>query len=163
MEHIMEEVLKSTVFSSTNLPITIMFGVISVMITLLGFWIKTIVKNNRDTIKACRESANVRMNNIEENGKGRDSKIDKLIEQTYELKSDVKIIYYTIGNKFPSAYEKAVELNPEYADAYLNLGKLLYRSGERQKAIESFDRVIRLEPGSDRAQEALRYLKALGK
>jgi tetratricopeptide (TPR) repeat protein len=61
------------------------------------------------------------------------------------------------------SYERAVEFNPDYAEAYLSLGKLLYRSGERQKAIESFDKVIRLEPGSDRAVEALRYLRALGK
>ena len=66
-------------------------------------------------------------------------------------------------DKAKISYLQAIKFNPEYADAYLNLGKLYYRSGERQKAIKAFDKVIRLEPGSDRAREALRYLRALGK
>jgi Flp pilus assembly protein TadD len=56
-------------------------------------------------------------------------------------------------------YEKAVEFNPQYADAYLNLGKLLYRSGERKRARWSFIQVIKLEPGSDSAMEAQGYLR----
>ena len=61
------------------------------------------------------------------------------------------------------AYEKALEYNPAYTRALLNLGKLLYRSGEKQKATEYFDRVVKLEPDSDIAKEALRYLRAPGK
>jgi tetratricopeptide (TPR) repeat protein len=61
------------------------------------------------------------------------------------------------------AYEKALEYNPAYTPALLNLGKLLYRSGEKQKATEYFDRLVKLEPDSGRAKEALRYLRALRK
>jgi Flp pilus assembly protein TadD len=59
------------------------------------------------------------------------------------------------------SYEQAVKFFPQYADAYLNLGKLLYRSGERNRAKWSFGQVIKLEPGSERAMEAARYLKRL--
>jgi tetratricopeptide (TPR) repeat protein len=58
-------------------------------------------------------------------------------------------------------YERAVEFNPRYADAYLNLGKLLYRSGDRKKAKSNFIQVIRLAPTSEKAMEAQRYLKRL--
>jgi len=43
----------------------------------------------------------------------------------------------------------------------LNMGKLLYRSGERQKSQEYFEKVIRAEPGSDSANEARSYLGAM--
>jgi tetratricopeptide (TPR) repeat protein len=59
------------------------------------------------------------------------------------------------------AYEKALEYNPAYAGALLNMGKLLYRSGERQKSKEYFEKVIRAEPGSDSANEARSYLGAM--
>jgi len=58
-------------------------------------------------------------------------------------------------------YEKALEYNPEYAGALLNMGKFLYRSGERQKSKEYFEKVIRVEPGSDSANEARSYLGAM--
>ena len=61
------------------------------------------------------------------------------------------------------AYEKALEYNPAYTPALLNLGKLLYRSGEKQKATEYLDKVVKLEPNSARASEAMGYLRALGK
>ena len=61
------------------------------------------------------------------------------------------------------AYEKALEYNPAYTRALLNLGKLLYRSGEKQKATEYLDKVVKLEPNSARASEAMGYLRSLGK
>jgi tetratricopeptide (TPR) repeat protein len=94
------------------------------------------------------------------------------LEEAIRLVPDFSAAYNNLGKAYEGLgqydkarfnYEKAVEFNPQYADAYLNLGKLLYRSAERKKAIESFDKVIMLEPGSDRAKEALRYLRALGK
>jgi tetratricopeptide (TPR) repeat protein len=59
------------------------------------------------------------------------------------------------------AYEKALEYNPEYIGALLNMGKFLYRSGEKQKSKEYFEKVIRAEPGSDSANEARSYLGAM--
>ena len=59
------------------------------------------------------------------------------------------------------AYEQAIEYNPEYAGALLNMGKFLYRSGEKQKSKGYFEKVIRAEPGSDNANEARSYLGAM--
>jgi type IV pilus assembly protein PilF len=59
------------------------------------------------------------------------------------------------------AYEKALEYNPEYVGALLNMGEFLYRSGDKQKSKEYFEKVIRAEPGSDSANEARSYLGAM--
>ncbi len=92
------------------------------------------------------------------------------LEEAIRLVPDFAAAYNNLGKVYEGlrqyseakeSYERAIEYNSEYADAYLNLGKLLYRSGDRQKAIKAFDKVIRLEPGSDRAKEARRYLRVL--
>ena len=94
------------------------------------------------------------------------------LEEAIRLVPDFVAAYTILGEVYEGlgqyskarySYEKALKINPEYIDAYLNLGKLLYKSGEREKASKCFDKVIRLAPGSDKAQEALRYLRALGK
>jgi Tfp pilus assembly protein PilF len=92
------------------------------------------------------------------------------LEEDIRLVPDFVVAYNYLGQvyegmdqylKAKASYKRAIEYNPEYADAYLNLGKLYYRSGERQKAIRAFDKVVRLEPGSEKGEQARRYLKAL--
>jgi Flp pilus assembly protein TadD len=92
------------------------------------------------------------------------------LEEAVRLIPDFAAAYNNLGKAYEGLgqydkakfnYEKAVKFNPQYAGAYLNLGKLLYRSGERNRARWSFGQVIRLEPGSERAMEAQRYLKRL--
>jgi Tfp pilus assembly protein PilF len=92
------------------------------------------------------------------------------LEEAIRLVPDFVAAYNYLGQVYEGMgqysqaqdfYETALEYNPEYADAYLNLGKLYYRSGERQKAIRAFDKVVRLEPGSKKAEQARRYLKVL--
>jgi type IV pilus assembly protein PilF len=92
------------------------------------------------------------------------------LEEAIRLVPDFTAAYNNLGKAYEGLgqydkarfnYEKAVKFNPQYADAYLNLGRLLYRSGERKRARWSFGQVIRLEPGSEIAMEAQRYLKRL--
>ena len=92
------------------------------------------------------------------------------LQEAIRLVPDFAAAYNNLGQAYEGLgqydkarfnYEKAVEFNPQYADAYLNLGKLLYRSGERKRAKWSFGQVIRLEPSSEIAMEAMRYLKRL--
>ena len=79
------------------------------------------------------------------------------LEEAVRLVPDFAAAY----DKARFNYEKAVEFNPQYTGAYLNLGKLLYRSGERNRARWSLGQVIRLAPSSEMAMEAQRYLKRL--
>jgi tetratricopeptide (TPR) repeat protein len=43
------------------------------------------------------------------------------------------------------AYEKALELEPDYADAYCNLGAVLYNKGNREAARQAFEACLALE------------------
>jgi tetratricopeptide (TPR) repeat protein len=43
------------------------------------------------------------------------------------------------------AYEKALELEPDYADAYCNLGAVLYNKGNREAARRAFEACLALE------------------
>ena len=92
------------------------------------------------------------------------------LEEAVRLVPDYAIAYNNLGKAYEGLgnydkarfnYEQAVKYFPQYADAYLNLGKLLYRSGERNRARWSLSQVIKLEPTSERAIEAQRYLKRL--
>ena len=58
-------------------------------------------------------------------------------------------------------YSAQMQFRPNYADAHLNLGRLLYRSGKTGEAARSFKEVIRLAPDSDEAREAQSYLGRL--
>ena len=46
-----------------------------------------------------------------------------------------------------AAYERAIELDPHFADAHCNLGAVLYNQGRRGAARRSFERCLSLEPG----------------
>ena len=49
-------------------------------------------------------------------------------------------------NKVESFYLRAIELNPTYSDAYLNLGLAYFKQDRYQEAITSFYKVIELNP-----------------
>jgi adenylate cyclase len=50
------------------------------------------------------------------------------------------------GDKAMAAYERAIELNPNGADAYASLGGLLAGSGKAEEAIKLIDKAMRLNP-----------------
>ncbi len=69
-----------------------------------------------------------------------------------ELKQSIQAdngIGYSSNNYFDSAikdYKKAIELDPDYANAYCNLGTVYREIGEFEKAIEKLTKSIELDP-----------------
>jgi tetratricopeptide (TPR) repeat protein len=54
-------------------------------------------------------------------------------------------------NKYQDAiekFEKAIELEPNYVDAYLNLGIILSEIGKYKESIEKFKKVTNLDDSS---------------
>ncbi|HEY9166584.1 MAG TPA: tetratricopeptide repeat protein [Candidatus Kryptonia bacterium] len=54
-------------------------------------------------------------------------------------------------------FEKAIELDPEYSEAYHNLGLSYYSNGDTGKAISLFQKAIALNPGYSRAYDDLGF------
>lgn len=48
-------------------------------------------------------------------------------------------------------FDKAIELNPEYAEAYRNRGIAYDIQGQYERAVQDYDEAIRLNPGSAEA------------
>ncbi|MGH7342513.1 MAG: tetratricopeptide repeat protein, partial [Candidatus Rokuibacteriota bacterium] len=53
------------------------------------------------------------------------------------------------------AYERAIELDPNYALAYLNVGRLYLKEGRPELAERAFRTVLLLEPDSSSARRGL--------
>jgi superkiller protein 3 len=51
-------------------------------------------------------------------------------------------------------YRKAVEINPNYADAYSNLGLALFQKGESNNALDAFQRALEINPAQDNLARA---------
>ena len=67
----------------------------------------------------------------------------------------------TVQRKARQALERSIELNPDFADSYYRLGKILAESDEA-KATEHFETALRLDPNDEAAkyQLARLYIKA---
>ena len=50
------------------------------------------------------------------------------------------------SQKAISCYEKAIQINPNFANAYYNLGTILNELGESQKAISCYEKAIQINP-----------------
>ena len=48
-------------------------------------------------------------------------------------------VFESASREAAQAYEKAIELDPEYADAYCNLGAVRYNQGQRAAARRAFE------------------------
>ena len=44
------------------------------------------------------------------------------------------------------AYNEAIKLKPDYADAYYNMGIVLKEQGKSEEAIEAFNKTLSLKP-----------------
>ncbi len=77
------------------------------------------------------------------------------------------VAYYYVGvidaleNNLQGAlqnYLTAIKLNPEYAEAYFNLGTVYYKQGLQKKAEEAFLKSIELQPEYGRAHYSLGFV-----
>jgi protein involved in polysaccharide export with SLBB domain len=59
------------------------------------------------------------------------------------------------------AFEQAVKLNPEYADAYLSLGHAYYDLGLWEQAVDNIERGLRLKPKHKDSQDRLAHARAM--
>lgn len=67
-------------------------------------------------------------------------------------------INYALAGLLPQAvqiFQQAIRLDPEYADAHFALGHAYYDLGRWQNAIDSFKRVVELNPNDLEAQDRL--------
>ena len=70
---------------------------------------------------------------------------------------DASALYLRAADKFKKAvseYEKAVESNPEFAEAFSNLGYCRRNLGDHNEALAAYDRALELKPDF---AEALEY------
>jgi len=65
-----------------------------------------------------------------------------------------------------SRFQEAVHSNPEYAPAYLGLGKTYEKLGRRQEALDAYQKYLDMLPSdkdAEQAKEVQRALRRLGK
>jgi tetratricopeptide (TPR) repeat protein len=58
-------------------------------------------------------------------------------------------------------FNKAVELRPDYKEGYLNLGRLYTMMNNVDKAIEMYERVLRIDAQDNRAITLLEQIKKI--
>jgi tetratricopeptide (TPR) repeat protein len=62
-----------------------------------------------------------------------------------------------------SRYQEAVQVDPDYPQAYLGMGKVYDRLGLRQKALENYRKYLDLLPSSKQAEEARQVHEAIAR
>ncbi|MEK7518207.1 MAG: tetratricopeptide repeat protein, partial [Patescibacteria group bacterium] len=60
-----------------------------------------------------------------------------------------------------ACFDRAIEIDPRYADAWYMKGLALGPLGKYQEAIEAFENVIKFAPSHDRAQNAKEFIQVL--
>ena len=58
------------------------------------------------------------------------------------------------------AYQKAIELNPDYAQAYNNLGTVFADLEQFEDAIAAYERALEIDPNFQAAQDNLALIEA---
>ncbi len=98
---------------------------------------------------------------------------EKIQELEETLKGERALYHYNLGvsyaqaklyNEAIQAYEKALEFNPDIAEAYYNLG-ILYENilYEEEAALKNYQRYLELKPQAEDAQEVQSWIKRLNK
>ena len=57
--------------------------------------------------------------------------------------------------------QKAVDYDPELADAWYYLGRAYHLTEEKEKAITSYEKFVEMLPNTERASNARRYIEEL--
>ncbi|HTG95136.1 MAG TPA: tetratricopeptide repeat protein, partial [Pyrinomonadaceae bacterium] len=86
-----------------------------------------------------------------------------------QARAEAKKLYkagvdYGNGGFFPQAAElfrRALRLNPQYIDAHYSLGRAYSDMREWNKAIESFEQVVALDPKDKDAQKRLNHARLM--
>ncbi|MBD3157251.1 MAG: tetratricopeptide repeat protein [Candidatus Lokiarchaeota archaeon] len=80
----------------------------------------------------------------------------------YDYYSEAKVLEEKgEDEKALEAYQKAVELDPEYAEAWFYKAKLHHKLGQKKEAIECAKKALEIEPDwEDHVQEFLPDLSA---
>ena len=55
-------------------------------------------------------------------------------------------------------FDKAIELDPNYVDAWYNKGVVLDNLGEHEEAIECYDKALELDPNNADAWKVLSFI-----
>jgi len=73
---------------------------------------------------------------------------------------------YKESGKYKEAYEatlKAIELKPNYYQAYYNLGLILEKQGKYDEAIKAYEKFLNEVPGAERFTDARQRIMKLKK
>ncbi|BAY79561.1 TPR repeat-containing protein (plasmid) [Nostoc linckia NIES-25] len=121
-----------------------------------------------EAITACEKS--IRLNSQDaktHNLLGYIFKRQKKLDATAYYNLGIALSYQKKLDKAVAAYEKAIQLNPNYADAYNNLGIALSYQKKLDKAVAAYEKAIQLNPNYADAYNnlgiALSYQKKLDK
>jgi Flp pilus assembly protein TadD len=58
-----------------------------------------------------------------------------------------------------SSYRRALEVDPDYAEAHIVIGVALARAGRRDEAIAHLERTVRLTPENEEYTDNLRFIR----
>jgi tetratricopeptide (TPR) repeat protein len=70
---------------------------------------------------------------------------------TWSHKGNVLFNLTKYNNETLDCYNKAIDIDPQYAPAWINKGAVLFKQGRYYEAIEALDEAIRLEPNHSAA------------
>ena len=78
---------------------------------------------------------------------------------------DLGTIYTKVGYLEDAlvAFERAIEINPKYADAFYGLGAIRYIQSEYESALVAYKKVIEINPRHTKAHNGLGKIYALAK
>ena len=84
--------------------------------------------------------------------------IDGLKSTLYKQRGDIIMLIYE-WNRALEDYNTAIELNPDYAEAYYRRGILLYTMVERKNAVADFETYLELDPDGQFSESAREYME----